>query len=65
MLGGVVALLVANRMSRESREVGSLTWFLDGLKLDLEVAGAQRWSQPGSRRATARQQRSPPSDIAA
>ena len=34
--GGVVALLLANRKV-DSGEVGSLTWFLDSLKLDLEV----------------------------
>jgi uncharacterized membrane protein YqjE len=34
--GGVAALLVANRKVDPS-EVGSLTWFLDSLKLDLEV----------------------------
>jgi uncharacterized membrane protein YqjE len=36
VLGAVVALLVAKRKV-ESREVGSMTWFLDNLKLDLEV----------------------------
>ena len=34
--GGITALLVANRKV-DSREVGSMTWFLDSLKLDLEV----------------------------
>ena len=34
--GGVIALLVAKRKV-DSREVGSLTWFLESLKLDLEV----------------------------
>jgi uncharacterized membrane protein YqjE len=32
----VIALLMARRKV-ESREVGSMTWFLDSLKLDLEV----------------------------
>jgi uncharacterized membrane protein YqjE len=36
ILGGVIALLVAKRKV-DSREVGSLTWFLESLKLDLEV----------------------------
>ena len=36
VVSGVAALLVANRKV-DSREVGSMTWFLDSLKLDLEV----------------------------
>ena len=36
VVGSVVALLMAKRKV-ESREVGSMTWFLDSLKLDLEV----------------------------
>jgi uncharacterized membrane protein YqjE len=34
--GGVIALVVANRKV-DSHEVGSMTWVLDSLKLDLEV----------------------------
>jgi uncharacterized membrane protein YqjE len=34
--GGVIALVVANR-KLDSREVGSMTWFLDRLKRDFEV----------------------------
>jgi uncharacterized membrane protein YqjE len=36
VVGAVVASLMAARRV-ESREVGSLTWFLESLKLDLEV----------------------------
>jgi uncharacterized membrane protein YqjE len=36
VIGGVAALLAAKRKV-DSREVGSLTWFLESLKLDLEV----------------------------
>ena len=36
VVGGIAALLVAKRKV-DSREVGSMTWFLEGLKLDLEV----------------------------
>jgi len=36
VVGAAVALLMAKRKV-ESREVGSMTWFLDSLKLDLEV----------------------------
>ena len=61
VLGAVVAWLVARRMIA-NRELGSLSWFLEGLKKDLEVlARALSQSQP----APPEQQRSPPSDIAA
>jgi uncharacterized membrane protein YqjE len=61
VLGALVAWLVSRRMIA-SRELGSLSWFLEGLKMDLEVlARALSQSQP----APAEQQRSPPSDIAA
>jgi uncharacterized membrane protein YqjE len=36
VIGGVWAHLAANR-SVASRDVGSMTWFLDSLKLDMEV----------------------------
>jgi uncharacterized membrane protein YqjE len=36
IIGGVIALLVAKRKV-DSREVGSMTWFLESLKLDFEV----------------------------
>ena len=61
VLGALVAWLVAGRMIA-GRELGSLSWFLEGLKMDLEVlARALSQSQP----APTEQQRSPPSDIAA
>ena len=61
VIGAAVAWLVAGRMVG-TRELGSLSWFLEGLKLDLEVlARALSQSQP----APPEQQRSPPSDIAA
>jgi len=71
VLGGIVAafLLVAvwafikaNRMVA-GREVGSLNWFLESLKHDLEIFARSlaRHAEP----APPEQQRSPPSDIAA
>ena len=53
--GGVTAMLVANRKV-DSREVGSMTWFLDSLKLDLEVFSRAL----EKRRTTASQPQSPP-----
>jgi hypothetical protein len=53
--GGVVALLLANRKV-DSGEVGSLTWFLDSLKLDLEVFSRAL----EKRRASASQPQPPP-----
>jgi len=53
--GGVIALLVAKRKV-DSREVGSLTWFLESLKLDLEVFSRAL----EKRRTTASQPQSPP-----
>ena len=51
VLGAVVAWLVPDRMIAE-REVGSLSWFLEGLKKDLEVlARALSQSQPAAARA--------------
>ena len=52
---GVVALLLANRKV-DSGEVGSLTWFLDSLKLDLEVFSRAL----EKRRAAASQPQPPP-----
>ncbi len=52
---GVVALLLANRKV-DSGEVGSLTWFLDSLKLDLEVFSRAL----EKRRASASQPQPPP-----
>ena len=61
VIGAAVAWLVAGRMVG-NRELGSLRWFLEGLKLDLEVL-ARALSQ--SQATPPEQQRSPPSDIAA
>jgi uncharacterized membrane protein YqjE len=63
--GAVWAQLAAKRKVT-SRGVGSMTWFLDGLRLDLEVLSrvlASSRTPPAS--APAPEQRSPPSDIAA
>ena len=62
ILGAAVAWIMAGRMVA-SREVGSLNWFLEGLKLDLEVL-ARSLSQAHPP-AQPEQPRSPPSDIAA
>ena len=71
VLGAVVAWLVANRMLA-SREVGSIYWFLEGLKLDLEVlARALSQSQPAPPeqqppgQQPPEEQRRPPDGIAA
>lgn len=62
ILGGLVAWVAASRMIA-NRAVGSLHWFMEGLKLDLEVlARSLAHSQPAQ---PAEQTRSPPSDIAA
>jgi hypothetical protein len=58
--GGVAALLVANRKVDPS-EVGSLTWFLDSLKLDLEVFSRAL----EKRRAAASQPPPPPEERSA
>ena len=63
VIGAVVALRVAARM-KSGRDVGSLAWFLDGLKQDLEIL-ARTLSQPAAAAPPPEQQRSPPSDIAA
>lgn len=69
VLGAVIALVVANRMASEAG-VGSLEWFLDSLKQDLEI-----WARSLAHHQAAQQEpqpvpppdqdRSPPSDIAA
>jgi uncharacterized membrane protein YqjE len=62
VVGAVIAWVVAGRMVA-NRAVGSLHWFMEGLKLDLEVlARSLAQSQPAP---PPEQQRSPPSDIAA
>jgi len=61
VLGAVWAVVKANRMVA-GREVGSLDWFLEGLKQDLEIF-ARSLARTGH--PPPEQQRSPPSDIAA
>jgi len=64
VIGAVAALLVAARM-KSGHEVGSLAWFLDGLKQDLEIL-ARTLSQPvAAAPPPPEEQRSPPGDIAA
>jgi uncharacterized membrane protein YqjE len=59
--GGVWCHLAAKKQA-STGQVGSLGWFLDGLKLDLEVLSrALARGQP----IQTEQQRSPPSDLAA
>jgi uncharacterized membrane protein YqjE len=67
VIGAVWAHLAAKRKV-SSRDVGSMTWFLDGLRLDLEVlsrslANSRAQSTPAA--APEPEQRSAPSDIAA
>ena len=70
VIAAVVALVMANRKV-SSREVGSMAWFLECLKLDLEVFSRalekQRVSQaPSSPPAPPPDEpRSPPNDLAA
>jgi uncharacterized membrane protein YqjE len=71
VIGAVVALVVANRKTAGG-EVGSLGWFLEGLRQDLEVfarslsqAQAQPQPQPKPNPTPPDQPRSPPSDLAA
>jgi len=63
VIGAVVALVIAARMT-SSRAVGSLAWFLDGLKQDLEIL-ARTLSPQAVAAPPPEQQRSPPSDVAA
>lgn len=62
VIGAVWALLRANRLIA-GREVGSMTWFLNTLKLDLEVLS--RSLSESSPAAAPEQPRSPPNDLAA
>jgi uncharacterized membrane protein YqjE len=73
VLSGVVAgfallavgCFVSARRKIASRETGSLTWFLDSLKLDLEVlARALAQSQVAANPAPPEAERSPVSDAA-
>jgi len=64
VIGAVVSLVIAARM-QAGREVGSLAWFLEGLKMDLEVF-ARSLAQPAAPAAPPpEEERSPPSDVAA
>jgi len=64
VIGAVVALLIAARME-SGHGVGSLAWFLDGLKQDLEIL-ARSLAQPApAATPPPEQERSPPSDVAA
>jgi len=76
VIGGVWAQVAAKR-NVTSRDVGSMSWFLDSLRLDLEVLSRclsntrARTPPPAAEppaaaeQAPANEQRSPPSDIAA
>lgn len=69
VIAGVVCLLQANKKI-STREVGSLAWFLDCLRLDLEVlsrtlARSQTRQPQEPQPEPDPEQRSPPSDIAA
>lgn len=68
VIGAVIALVVANRKVARG-EVGSLAWFLEGLRQDLEVFArslSQAPAQPQSQSAPPPDPpRSPPSDLAA
>jgi hypothetical protein len=60
--GGAVWAHVAAKRKVASTEVGSMRWFLDGLKQDLEVLSRSLNRRP---EATPAPNRSPPSDLAA
>ena len=60
VVGAVVAQLAAKKRAT-SHGVGSMRWFLDGLKLDLEVLSRSL----AQKAAAAEEKRSPPSDLAA
>ena len=62
VIGAVWALLWARRLV-PGREVGSLSWFLDALKLDLEVLSRSLANQPHA--APDEQSRRAPDDLAA
>jgi len=59
---GAIWAGVAARSKVASTEVGSMRWFLDGLKQDLEVLSRSLNRRPEPAPST---QRSPPSDLAA
>ena len=61
VIGAVWSLLAAKRMVA-STDVGSMRWFLDGLKQDLEVLSRSLNRRP---EPAPTPQRSPPSDLAA
>ena len=69
VIGAVVAVVVANRRTARG-EVGSLSWFLEGLRQDLEVFArslSQSQAPPQAQQPSPPpdQPRSPPSDLAA
>jgi len=67
VIGAVVALVRANRKV-SSNEVGSMAWFLESLKLDLEVFSRALEKQHAPAPAPApppEETRSPPNDLAA
>ena len=69
VIAGITCHLIARRKA-STREIGSLAWFLDSLRLDLEVlsrtlARSQVSSQPQEPQPEPEPERNPPSDIAA
>ncbi|MEO8062055.1 MAG: hypothetical protein ABI821_04830 [Pseudomonadota bacterium] len=67
VIAGITCHLVASRKA-STREVGSLAWFLDSLRLDLEVLSrtlSRSQSQPQEPQPEPEPERSAPSDIAA
>ena len=58
VLGGVIALLVAKRKI-DSAEVGSMTWFMDSLKLDFEVFSRVLEKHPAAAPPPPAEERSP------
>jgi len=69
VVAGVACYVIANRKA-STRQIGSLAWFLDSLRLDLEVlsrtlARSPTAQQPQEPQPESESERSPPSDIAA
>jgi uncharacterized membrane protein YqjE len=66
VVAGVACFVLAKRKAA-TREVGSLAWFLDSLRLDLEVLSRTlaRGNQAQPQEPQPEPERSPPSDIAA
>ncbi len=64
VIGGVWAQLAAKRQVA-SRDVGSMSWFLDSLRLDLEVLSRTLSNSRAQTPPPAAEQRRPPSDLAA